>query len=153
MRPGDMSACAPAGDARRTAGTRIATASAADVRPGRKQAALSPGHLPRLVAVVLAALVVHVLVDGVGYGLVRAARLVLVDHRGALGVVAHARHEIAQPGPAVGGELVAGVPQVVEVEPWQADGLDCVWPTRELVEVLTADRNAHDAGEHERPRV
>jgi hypothetical protein len=46
-----------------------------------------------------------------------APRLVLVDHRGALGVVARACHEIAQPGPAVGGELVAGVPQVVEVQP------------------------------------
>jgi hypothetical protein len=35
--------------------------------------------------------------------------LVLVDHRGPLAVVAHARHEIAQPGPAVGRELVAAV--------------------------------------------
>jgi hypothetical protein len=57
----------------------------------------------------LALLVVDVLVDGVGYSLVRAARLVLVDHRGPLGVVAHARHEIAQRGPAVDRELVAGV--------------------------------------------
>jgi hypothetical protein len=39
----------------------------------------------------------------------RAARLVLVDHRGPLGVVPHARHEVAQSGPAVGRELVTGV--------------------------------------------
>jgi hypothetical protein len=35
---------------------------------------------------------------------------VLVDHGGPFGVVAHPRHEVAQSGPAVGGELVARVP-------------------------------------------
>ena len=63
-----------------------------------------------VVLVVLALLVVDVRVDRVGDGLVRAPRLVLVDHGGPLGVVAHPGHEVAQSGPAVGGELVAVVP-------------------------------------------
>jgi hypothetical protein len=40
-----------------------------------------------------------------GYHLVSAARLVLVDHRGPLGVVAHTRHQITQARAAVGREL------------------------------------------------
>jgi hypothetical protein len=47
-------------------------------------------------------------VDRVGYRLVRAARLVLVDHRRPLTVVTHASHQISQGGAAVGRELVAG---------------------------------------------
>jgi hypothetical protein len=59
--------------------------------------------------VTLALLTFDVGVDGVGYRLVRAARLVLVDHRGPFGVVAHPRHQVTQARAAVGRELVPGV--------------------------------------------
>ena len=90
----------------------------------------------------MALLVVEVRVDLVGDRLVRAARLVLVDHPGPPGVVAHPRHQVTQPGPAVGGELVAGVPQVVKVQPWRADRLDRVRPPWQLVAVAPPDRAA-----------
>jgi hypothetical protein len=49
-------------------------------------------------------------VDGGGDGFVRPACFVLVDHGGPGRVVTHPCHQVAQPGPAVGGELVPGVP-------------------------------------------
>jgi hypothetical protein len=73
--------------------------------------ASGPGRIALVVE--LALLVFDVGVDGVGYRLVRAARLVLVDHGGPFGVVAHARHQVSQACAAVGGELVSGVAEVV----------------------------------------
>jgi len=55
-------------------------------------------------------------IDVVGNDVVRATRLVLVDHGGALAVVAHARHQVTQARAAVGCELVARVPQVAEMQ-------------------------------------
>jgi hypothetical protein len=70
-----------------------------------------------VVIVALALLALDVGVDRVGYVLVRAAGLVLVDHRGPLGIVAHARHEIFETRPALGGRVVArSVPCPVVVQ-------------------------------------
>jgi hypothetical protein len=54
------------------------------------------------------------------------------------------------PAPAVGGEPVAGVPEVVEVQPRHAECLDRVRPAGELTEVVPPKRNAFDTGEDER---
>jgi hypothetical protein len=55
-------------------------------------------------------------VDRVRDRRVGALGLVLVDHRGPLAVVSHPSHQVPEPGAAVGGELVPGVAQVVEVQ-------------------------------------
>lgn len=47
---------------------------------------------------------------------VSVGRGVLVDQRCAHGAVPHPVHQLARRGADIGGELVAGVPQVVEVE-------------------------------------
>jgi hypothetical protein len=62
-------------------------------------------------------------VDRAGDRLVRAARLVLVDHGRALAVVAHPRHQILDPRPA-GGERVPGVPEIMNVQPLPRSGLE-----------------------------
>jgi hypothetical protein len=46
---------------------------------------------------------------------------VQVDQRSALAVVAHPGHEFFEIRSRVGGELVAGVSQVVQVDAFQAD--------------------------------
>jgi hypothetical protein len=51
---------------------------------------------PILVIAVVALLGLDVSVDRVRYSLVSAPRLVLVDHRGPLAVVAHPCHQVAQ---------------------------------------------------------
>jgi hypothetical protein len=56
-------------------------------------------------------------VDGPGDPLVRPAHLVPVDQRRPFAVVAHPNHEVPKPGPR-GGESVAGVPQVMDVQPF-----------------------------------
>jgi hypothetical protein len=61
------------------------------------------------------------IIDRIGDGTVGSARLVLVDHRGALAVVPHAGHQVTQPGTAASREMVAGVAQVVEVQALSAN--------------------------------
>jgi hypothetical protein len=56
-------------------------------------------------------------VDRAGNRLISAARLVLVDHRGPLRVVAHSRHQVLESGLALGCELVTRVAQVMGVRP------------------------------------
>jgi hypothetical protein len=46
---------------------------------------------------------------------------VKVDQRGALGALPHPGHEFLGVRACIGGELVAGVPQVVEVDAFQTD--------------------------------
>jgi hypothetical protein len=107
----------------------------------------------RFVAVVvLSRLVVDVRVNRVRDRLVGPARLVLVDHRGPRRVMPHAGHKVAQSGPAVGRELIAGVPQIVEMQSRHPERLDDVRPAGELAEVVSPDRPAFDAREDERRR-
>ena len=72
----------------------------------------------RLAVVIVPALLLagYVRVDSAGDCLVRAPRLVLVDQRGPLAVVAHAGHQILDPRAASSGEGVAGMPQVMDVQ-------------------------------------
>jgi hypothetical protein len=60
-------------------------------------------------------------IDRIGDGGIGTACLMLVDHRGAFAVVSHAGYQVAEPGTANGGEVVASVAQVVKV---QALGLE-----------------------------
>jgi hypothetical protein len=46
---------------------------------------------------------------------------VLVDHRRSCRAVAHPGHEVGEARAGIGGQRVASVPQVVEVEAGQAD--------------------------------
>jgi hypothetical protein len=96
---------------------------------------------------VLVPLGLDVRVDRARDGLVRPACLVLVDQRGTLAVVAHPCHEISQPRSAGRGEVVAGVPQIMEVQPLHTDGPHRVRPGRHPVEVAPPQRAAHRAGE------
>ena len=58
-------------------------------------------HLQQLPLIALPQLALNVLVDRDRDGLVCAARFVLIDHRGPGGVMAHACHQVAQPGGAL----------------------------------------------------
>src|SRR5579875_1221864 len=88
-------------------------------------------------------------VDGTCDELIGAAGPVLVDQRGSLAVVPHPRHEIFEPGAADSREVVPRMPQVVEVQALRADRPDSMRPGRHLVEVVTAQRRALLAGEHQ----
>lgn len=44
-----------------------------------------------------------------------------IDHRGPLAVVSHAGHEVFEPGSSRGGEVVAGMPKIVEMQVWRAN--------------------------------
>ena len=76
----------------------------------------------RAVVIVVSPLGLDMGVDGVGDPLVSATRLVLVDHRGPLAVMPHPCHQVLETCSAVGGELVSGMAQVVEVQARQAEG-------------------------------
>ena len=112
--------------------------------------ASGPGRVA--LVVVLPLLVFDVGVDGIGYGFVGAARLVLLDHRGPFGVVAHPSHQVAQARTAVGRELVSGVAQVMEVQARHADRRDRLRPGRRPVEVAAAQWTTHDTWEDQRAR-
>jgi hypothetical protein len=60
------------------------------------------------------------LADGVSKPLVSPVAAMLVDERGASGTVPHAVHQLAEASALVIVELVARVPEVVEVEAGQA---------------------------------
>jgi hypothetical protein len=59
--------------------------------------------------------------DLIGQGTLTSGRGVKVDQRGALGVLPHPGHEFFGVRARIGSELVAGVPQVVEVDAFQTD--------------------------------
>jgi hypothetical protein len=69
-----------------------------------------------VVVLALVALGLDVAVDSFCNGLIRAACLVLVDHRRASGVVADPCYEVLEPRAARGGEVVPGVAQIVKVQ-------------------------------------
>ena len=70
-----------------------------------------------VVAVVPGSLSVYVSVDRVRDGSVGAACLVLVDNGGAFAIVPHPGHQVSQARAAGRCERVAGMSQVVEVQP------------------------------------
>ena len=82
-------------------------------------------------------------VDRAGDRLVRAARLVLVDHGRALAVVAHPRHQVPQARAAGRRERVARMPQIMKMQALGADRPHRVRPGRHLVEVAPPQRAAH----------
>src|SRR6266851_7331391 len=81
-------------------------------------------HARRTVVVIVVALLgLDVCVDGVGDRLVRAARLMLVDHGRSLAVVTHPRHEIPQARATGRRERVAGMAQIVKMQALGTDRL------------------------------
>src|SRR3954452_20541266 len=56
------------------------------------------------------------LVHGLGDGAVGFGGGVLIDDRGLAGIVTHPRHQLPGAGPGAGGDRVAGVSQIVEME-------------------------------------
>jgi hypothetical protein len=62
-----------------------------------------------------------VLADLIGYSPLAFGGHVEVDERGPRAVVAHVLHQFAKARARVGGELVAGMAQVVKVNAGQAD--------------------------------
>jgi hypothetical protein len=78
------------------------------------------------------------------------ARCVLVDERRPLVVMSHARHQIPKRDAHVGGECVAGVPEVVEVQAGHPHGAHDVDPAGQFVEAATPQRAALDPREDER---
>jgi hypothetical protein len=76
---------------------------------------------------------------------------VQVDHGGVLAVVSHPDHEFPGVRARVGGELLAGVPQVVKVNALQADGGENGQP-HTAAEVGVRERRAGRGSEDERRR-
>jgi hypothetical protein len=79
------------------------------------------GEHARLAIIVIVLLGLDVAVDRLRDRLVCAADLVLVDEGCPLAVVPHPGHEVPQARSAGRCEVVAGVPQVVEVQALGAD--------------------------------
>jgi hypothetical protein len=76
-------------------------------------------------------------VDRACDGEVGASCLVLVDDRGAFAVVAHPGHQVPQ-ARAAGCQMIAGVPEVVKVEAFGADGLGACGQADILLKLLRA---------------
>jgi hypothetical protein len=64
---------------------------------------------------------VDVNVNGIRDFFIGAVRLVLVDHGGPFAVVAHPGHQVPEPRAAAGGEVVARVSEVMEMQAVQAE--------------------------------
>ncbi len=86
-------------------------------------------------------------------GPVSAARLMLVDHGRAPAVMAHPRHQVAQPRAAGRRELVSGMAEIVKVQSLGADRLHRMRPGGHLVEVAPPQRVAHQSRECQCPRL
>ncbi len=112
-------------------------------------------HANRTVLIVPASrlLGLDVRVDRVRDRLVSALGLVLVDHRGSFAVVPHPGHQVPEPYAAVGGELIPGVAQIMEIQAGHAYRRDRVWPCGHLVEVAPPQRTTLGIREDERARV
>jgi len=88
-------------------------------------------------------------VNGAGDGLVCTKRLVLVDERGPLTVVTHPHHAIPKTHAAPGREVIARMPQVVEMQAFSSYRSHGIRPSGLAVEVSTPQRPAFRSGEHE----
>jgi len=106
-----------------------------------------------LTGAVSALLALDVRVNRAGYHLIGAARHMLVDHRGPLTIVAHARHQVPQACAAGGRELVPSVPQVVKMQARHTNGRYRLWPCGHLVEVTATDRATLRTWEYQRARL
>jgi hypothetical protein len=71
-------------------------------------------------------------IDGACDRFVRAARLVLVDHRRPLAVVPHPRHQILDPRTGRRGESVPRVPKIMKVQAFGPYRRDRLRPGRHL---------------------
>src|SRR5690242_7197142 len=78
-------------------------------------------------------------------------RGVKVDQRGAFGVLPHPSHELPEVSARIGGELIAGVPQVVEVNVFKTYSGQRGKPDTPP-EVRMRKRRSCRAAEHERGR-
>ncbi|HEY6747922.1 MAG TPA: hypothetical protein VI357_19670 [Mycobacteriales bacterium] len=82
---------------------------------------------------------------------VGSLRPVQIDHRRPLTVVTHPRHEVLDRGPRhLRGQVVAGVPQVVEVQPRHPDRCGRLLPADQTVERAAPQRATLRPGEYER---
>ena len=75
---------------------------------------------------------------------------VLVHHRGAHAVVPHTLHQVPQARPALTGQRVAGMAEIMEMQAGGADRSDRSRPADSPPEVATAKRPAADTGEQQR---